>query len=186
MLKMILIQLFIFSSSLTMAKIKGDQLQETKQLLESLLPFHKKQQGQFKIDQCKTDKSKWMLLLISKQPFTEKVKFQRGCDIQGQYTTKMGIPFPVKLKLRHLENFKQVQFNFLIRLSYDPVPMIKVDMQNGKLTGKKDQIHFDVEYAAEIDPLSKEFIKNDKGGTITIDQINDKKINQTIPIKPRG
>lgn len=185
-MKKILIVLLLlnFGHTLANTQVNKSKLEETKEVLKSLLPFHKKgSKSKFLIDKCKIDKSKWMLLLIAKQPFTEKVMFNRGCHIQGQYTTKMGIPFPVKFKLQKLKNFDQVKFNFLIQLVYEPVPMIKVFMQNGTLKGPKDTIKFDLEYGAEIDPLSKEFIKKDLGGKITIKSINGKKVKQIIPIK---
>lgn len=185
-MRSVLILAFIFSFNCAWAKKKISQkkLAESKKVLQTLLPFQKHQGApNFSIEKCKTDKSKWMLLLVTKQPFTEKITFDKGCDIQGQYTAKMAVPFPVSLKLKNLKEFNHVNFNFLIQLTYEPVPMIKIFMQNGKLKGKKDSLTFDLEYAAEIDPLSKEFIKKDKGGKITIHTFNGKKIEQQLPIK---
>lgn len=183
-MKKFLIFIILLNFNSVLAKTKDKKLTETKQILKALLPFHKKGPKQiFMIDKCKIDKSKWMLLLIAKQPFTEKLMFNKGCHIQGEYTAKMGIPFPVNFKLQKLKNFDQVKFNFLIQLVYEPIPMIKVFMQNGTLKGKKDSIQFELEYAAEIDPLNKEFIKKDLGGKITIKSINGKKSKQIIPIK---
>lgn len=180
----VIILLLSFNYALANTVSQKQKLEETKRVLKTLLPFQKKgTKNTFLIDKCKIDKSKWMLLLIAKQPFTEKVMFNRGCHIQGQYTAKMGVPFPTSFKLQKLENFNHVNFNFLIQLVYEPIPMIKVFMQNGILSGKKDKIKFELDYAAEIDPLSKEFIKKDFGGKITIKAINDKKIKQIIPIK---
>tara|TARA_Y100000385_G_C12861921_1_gene537628 strand:+ start:61 stop:621 length:561 start_codon:yes stop_codon:yes gene_type:complete len=185
MKKVLLIILVLnFNNVLANTNTQKQKLEETKRVLKTLLPFQKKgTKNTFLIDKCKIDKSKWMLLLIAKQPFTEKIIFNRGCHIQGQFTAKMGIPFPTSFKLQKLENFNHVKFNFLIQLEYEPVPMIKVFMQNGILTGKKDKIKFNLEYAAEVDSLSKDFIKKDKGGKITISSINGKKMKQIIPIK---
>lgn len=181
---LLIILLLNFNNVLANTSSQKQKLDETKRVLKTLLPFQKKgTKNTFLIDKCKIDKSKWMLLLIAKQAFTEKVMFNRGCHIQGQYTAKMGIPFPTSFKLQKLENFDHVKFNFLIQLEYEPVPMIKVFMQNGVLSGKEDKIKFKLDYAAEVDPLSKEFIKKDKGGKITITSINGKKIKQIIPIK---
>lgn len=163
---------------------KNSKIEETKKVLKALLPFQgKSKNSSFKIDQCKIDKNKWTMLLLAKQSFTEKLNFNKGCHVEGQYTTKMETPFPVNFKLKNLKNFEKVNFNFLIKLIYEPVPMIKVFMNNGTLKGKKDIIKFDVDYSAEIDPLSKGFIKKDLGGNIVINSINGKKIKQKIPIK---
>lgn len=181
---LIFILLLSFHNVLANSKTNENKLEETKSILKSLLPFHKKGiKNSFLIDKCKIDKSKWMLLLITNKPFTEKIIFNKRCHIQGQYTAKMGIPFPVNFKLQKLKNFDQVKFNFLFQLVYEPIPMIKIFMQNGTLKGKKDAVKFELEYAAEIDPLSKEFIKKDKGGKITIKSINGKSIKQIIHIK---
>lgn len=172
------------------SKLESSQLIEIQKILQSLLPFHKRNQAdgtnnknRFTVDKCKIDQSKWMLLLIAKQVFTEKITFNSQCHIEGQYTAKMETPFPVHLKLKNLTNFDQIQFNFLIKLVYDPVPTIKINMQNGKLKGTDNKIHFDLDYAAQIDPLSKNFIKKDLGGKITIRSINTIKVKQVIPFK---
>jgi hypothetical protein len=176
-----LLILFTFSFALEASDAK---LEETKLLLQALMPFQKTAKAQgFSVEKCNIDKSKWMLLLITKQPFTESIKFDKDCDIEGSYTTKMGVPFPVHFKLRNLTNFSEVKFNFLIQLQYEPTPEIQIFMQNGTLTGKTDVITFDADYAAEIDPMARDFIKKDKGGHITIQTINKKKVNQKIPIK---
>lgn len=179
-----LLLLLNFNYALANTPKQDPKLEETKKVLQTLLPFNKKgAKSAFTIDKCKIDQKKWMMLLVARQPFTEKITFNQFCNIQGQYTAKMEVPFPVKFELQKLENFDQVSFNFLIKLIYEPVPMIKIYMQNGKLKGKSDTIIFDLEYEAEIDPLSKEFIKKDKGGFITIHSINGKKVKQKIKIK---
>lgn len=181
---LILVLLFNFNTALANKSAHNAKLEETKAVLKTLLPFHKKiGKNNFTVKKCKIDQNKWMLLLIAKQAFTEKVTFNKNCHIEGQYTAKMGTPFPVKLKLQKLENFDRVNFNFLIKLLYEPIPMIKIFMQNGTLKGKKDNIKFELDYAAEVDPLSKNFIKKDLGGTITIHSINGEKVKQKIPIK---
>ena len=176
--------LFIFNCHLAMAKENSNKMQQSRKVLEALLPFQKSTSTDgFSVEKCKIDKSKWMLLLVTKEPFTEKISFTQNCHIEGEYTAKMAIPFPVNFKLQKIDNFHQVKFNFLIQLLYDPIPLLKIEMQNGHLIGNKDNITFEVDYAAEIDPFSKEFIKKDKGGTITIKSINGKKVKEKFPIK---
>lgn len=183
----------IYNSALATSKAKNTisdiKISEAKSIIESLLPFRKSSlRGQFSIQGCKKDESKWMLLLIAKQPFTEKVTFNKSCHIQGTYTAKMNIPFPMNFKLKKVKNYNQVKFNFLIKLIYEPIPMIKIEMQNGTLSNKENKknksiIKFKVDYAAEIDPLSKDFIKKDLGGFIHINSINGRKTKLKYPIK---
>lgn len=174
--------LILFSSGHTFAKTK--KIDEAKEIITMLLPFQKGiKNSKFKIDQCKTDKSKWLMLLLANTPFTENIKFSKNCDIEGSYSAKREAPFPVKFKLNNLKNFNSTNFNFLINLVYEPVPMIKVQMQNGTIKGKDDKITFELKYSAQIDPLSKNFIKKDNGGTLHIKAINGKKINKNYPLK---
>jgi hypothetical protein len=173
-------------SKTTNTKLNKNKIKETKEIISALLPLQKsnaKNELKFKVDKCQIDKSKWIMLLVAKTPFTESLKFIKKCDVQGTYTAKREIPFPVNLNLKNLKNFKQVRFNFLINVIYDPTPMIKIQMQNGILNGTGNKVTFDVKYSAEIDPFSKEIIKKDNGGTLRIKTIDGVKINQEYPLK---
>jgi hypothetical protein len=181
----LLISSYSFSKSVQTKETK-QKIKEAKEVISKLLPFQKsnsKDKLKFKIDKCKIDNTKWIMMLIAKTPFTESVHFAKDCDIEGTYTAKREVPFPVKFSLKNLKNFKQANFNLLVSVIYDPVPMIKLQMKNGTIKGKDNNIKFDVSYSAEIDPLSKDFIKKDNGGTLRIKTINGMKINQKYPLK---
>jgi hypothetical protein len=184
---LLIISITLFSSnSYTKLNKDAQQLKEAKEVISKLLPFQKpnsKDKSKFKIIKCKIDNTKWLMMLITKNPFTETVSFNKACDIQGTYTAKREVPFPVKFKLKSLKNFGEAKFNLLINIIYDPIPLIKLQMQNGYLLGKDNKIKFEATYSAQIDPLSSDFIKKDNGGTLRINSINGKKINQKYPLK---
>ena len=185
--KLIFLLSFILSTeSFSKSKIDESKIKETKEIISTLLPFQKSNSKinlEFKVDKCQINKSKWIMLLVAKTPFTESLKFSKNCDVEGTYKAKREVPFPVNLKLKKLKHFKQVKFNFLINLAYEPIPMIKIQMQNGILNGTKNKITFDVSYSADIDPFSKDIIKKDNGGTLRIKTIDGIKVNQKYPLK---
>lgn len=183
MLKYILIILLNFNTVLANEANQKKKIKQTKAIIEKLMPFIQKNSNEgLKVKGCKFDQGKWIMLLISKQPFQEKISFNKNCDLKGEYTAKMESPFPVSFLLQNLENFNQVDFKFIIKLVYKPVALIKIKMIDGIIKGK-DTARYELEYSAQIDPLSKNFIKKDLGGQLTIKTINSKKINQKIKLK---
>lgn len=185
MLKYILIILLNFNTALANEANQKKKIKQTKAIIEKLMPFIQKNSDDGpKVKGCKFDQGKWIMLLLSKQPFQEKINFNKDCDLKGEYTAKMETAFPVSFSLRNISNFNQVDFKFIINLEYDPVALIKIKMIDGIIKGK-DRASFELEYSAQIDPLSKNFIKKDLGGQLTIKTINSKKINQKIKLKNR-
>lgn len=177
--------LFLFSLS-SFANTQDQKINETVALIKSLIKTKTvSKEIKFVVGKCDINKSKWAMLLLSKQSFKESIKFKKDCDAQGDFTANIETPFPVSLKLRNLKTFTDIKFNFLINLLYSPTPMIKIKMDQGHLSGKLDKIEFTANYSVEIDPLSKEIVKKDLGGIIFIKSINGKVINKSFPFKAK-
>jgi len=168
------------------SKISKAKISTVKEIVQSLMPMvgsklKSNSKSKFSVEKCAIDKKKWVMLLVAKQSFTEKISFKKLCDIQGQYTTKMGSAFPVDFKFKNVDLFNKSKFKMLIQFKYDPVPLISIDLLDGQLDGKSDKVLFSATYSAEIDPFSKKFIKKDLGGSVYIKSINGKKINKKYP-----
>jgi len=177
---------FVLFNSFSLYASDDQKIKETLSIIENLI--HKKKPSKdikFNISKCDIQKQKWLMLLLTKQSFKESIKFKKNCDIEGSFSPKMEVPFTVDLKLRNAKAYNQTSYKMKINLSYDPTPMITLSMNSGVLKSKVDTIEFSANYSAEIDPLSKEIIKKDNGGTLKIISINGKKINKSFPLKAK-
>lgn len=184
-MKLILIYTLLLSSLSVFANQK-QKINETLSIIENLL--HKKKPSKdikFNISKCDIQKQKWLMLLLTKQSFKETVKFKKDCDTEGSFTPEMEKPFLVNLKLRNTKSYTNTTFKLLINLSYDPTPNITLSMKEGELKNKTDKIEFTANYSIDIDPLSKDIIKKDKGGTLKIININGKPVNKSYPLKAK-
>lgn len=154
-----------------------------KSLIGPLLPGLKnktppKELKDFRVDGCPKHKINWMDVLMMKSKVTLDYKFQDGCDLEGSVTPKVFSKFPASFKLRHLESYNQIESQNKITGSFDSKPILKLDMSDGILTGKKGQVKFTAEYEVQIDPMKpKNPIDKNIGGEISIHEIYGEKVS---------
>lgn len=154
-----------------------------KSLIGPLLPGLKKkvppkELKDFRVDGCPKHKINWMDVLMMKSKVTLDYKFQAGCDIEGSVTPKVFSNFPASFKLRNLESYNLIESQNKITGSFDSKPILKLDMSDGVLTGKKGKVKFTAEYEVQLDPMTpKKPIGKNLGGEISITEIYGEKVN---------
>jgi len=130
---------------------------------------------------CTFQKDKWMGMILTKQSFEEKIKFNKSCDLQGNFTVKMDTPFPVNLEVRGLKGYKRILSNLMFNIAFEENVVLNLAMKNTVLKGSKDLV-FDLEYALYFDPTPKDPFKKHKGGKLYIKRHGKTKINKTYPL----
>jgi hypothetical protein len=132
---------------------------------------------------CKLQKDKWALMLLSKEPFVETVKFNKSCDLQGQFTVKMNTYFPVNLKVRNFKQFNAINSDVKISVSFtDSDTLLRLDLKKSKLVGNK-ALDFNLDYTVAIDPFSKPIIKKHIGGKLFVSKFGGQKFYKSYPLK---
>jgi hypothetical protein len=153
-----------------------------KLLIAPLLPGLKtktlpKELKNFRVDGCPKQKINWMDVLMMKSKVTLEYKFQEGCDIEGSVTPKVFADFPVNLKLRNLESYHQIEAQNKVTGSFESKPVLRLDMTEGVLTGKKGTVKFTSQYEVQIDPSKpKKLVDKNLGGEISITEIYGEKV----------
>lgn len=171
--------LFILSLSFSANAAPQTQI---KSLLKSLFPFISANKSSvIKTHNCKIDKQKWTMLLLTQQTFKQTFKFAKGCDLDGTIHPKLNAPFPINLKVRKLKNYQSIKALGKISLDYKEEAVLSVELKKAHVTGKKSA-KFDIDYAVVIDPLSEKIIKKHKGGSLHIKSLNGKAINKKIKL----
>lgn len=153
---------------------------ELMSLLSSIVPGHKN--TKIKTHGCSFQKEKWTLMLISKEPFKETIQFNKNCDLQGSFTAKMSEFFAVKLQIKNIESYKQINAKMKIDLVFDQTgTVLKAQLQDALAHGKKP-VHFNADYSVLLDPFSSPILKKHIGGKLFVKSIGLKKIYKTYPL----
>jgi len=173
--------LFFFAVSMNSFQVKASNLDpELEKLINSTIGKHK---SALNTEQCNIQKEKWALILLTKQPFVENIKFKKGCDIEGSFTVKSDEFFPIKLKLRNLNNFNSYKAQMKFKVFFTDEAILKLKLEKAELLGKK-LIYFKLDYSVVIDPMNPEaIIKKHLGGNLSITTKDHKKVIKTYKLK---
>ena len=137
----------------------------------------------FVVKKCDDKPIRWLGLAFMKQGFDASYRFANKCDVQGKFSPKMDVPFPVDFELRHLEKFNRVKFNLTITAapSGDGVKY-RLSAVEGVLSSSEETVKFHGHYFLLVNPYKKQAVESNEGGEITVESVNDKPINQTSQI----
>lgn len=169
--------------SLTLASNIASANQDAIEVIKTLLPG-KKITSKIKTEGCQFKKQKWLESLLTSASFTEKISFNKDCDLQGEHTVAPNKPFPINLAIRSFKGYERLLTNFLYKIEFKEKPELIIQMKNAILKGK-ETIVFDMNYSLEVDIMSKDPLQKDKGGQIIIKKISNKVVNKTVPFKMR-
>ena len=169
--------LLLFCSLFVLSEARAEL--DINALLKKIDPELIKSSKNFKTEGCELQKEKWAGLLFIQTSFIETVKFSKTCDIQGTFTPKVNEFFPLKVKLRNLGKYSQLQTQIKTRIYYAEAALLTVDLKDATLSGKASK-KFSLDYTSEIDPLDpNNFIKKSKGGKLIL---KTSKGNKTYPL----
>lgn len=161
--------------------VKAATEKETIELVKSLIPSLGEPTS-VKTSGCAFQKKAWTNSLLTQKSFQEKIVFNETCDIQGSYQVAPHKFFPLNYKIRHHQSFDTLASTFKYGVVFADKPTLKIEMKNAKLTGKK-LIKFSFVYEIYVNPVEKNPLAKHKGGKLYIDQIDQKKIGKTYPVK---
>ena len=120
--------------------------------------------------------------MLTKQSFTETIKFNAQCDLQGQYIVEMDKFFPINLEIRNLKEFKRLISNIKFAIVFEEMPVLKVEMKDSILKGVEN-LTFDMNYAITVDVMNKNPLQKHKGGTLFLKRKGNTMLNKKIPLK---
>ncbi|MCT4641781.1 MAG: hypothetical protein N4A33_05735 [Bacteriovoracaceae bacterium] len=164
--------LFYFTLILS-SLANASKIDQTSRIIRGIIT--QKSSKTINVKNCTYNKEKWAMLLITKQSFKETLKFNKGCDIEGQYVTKMEHFFNVPLKIRNKE-FQKIKFDLKIEIEFKNDMILKLSFKNGQLHRHKDIFQFKGSQSFIIDPLNPDkIIKRNLGGSIHITHNKEKK-----------
>jgi len=165
----IIINLFV---SLSFANEK--ELDEAITYIKNIIT--KKSSNQLKTKSCDIQKEKWLGLFLSKTSFTENIKYNKACDLQGSFKPQMDKYFKVPLIIRD-KKFKGITFESKMKLSFEKQMTLNLNVKNGVLTSHKNKkFNFNANQTLILDPLNtKEPIKKSKTGTLNVSYKGTKK-----------
>ena len=182
MIKILLLAIVISTNTFALTKEQNAAADASADFIRSFIASVKTKKLKAKVDSCPFDKSKWLVLLLSGNSFTEKLVFTKDCDLEGTYKPVKGSLFPVRLEVRNVPEFNKVDFNFLINLDYGLKPVVKLNMKNGSATGSKNKVTFEANYEGTIDISSQELKPTNQKGAVLIKTVNGQKINKSYPL----
>jgi hypothetical protein len=136
-----------------------------------------KSDQEFRIDGCDQKKIDWMGVILMRETATLNYKFKKYCDIEGTITPKVFQSFPVKLKLRNIKSYSQVESQNKITANLEQKPILNLEMEEGLLSGKDAKVKFTATYKVQINPVADDTIEKNLGGELRIIEINGKKTN---------
>ena len=150
---------------------KQQQSKHLNTILSALAPELKssKELKEFKSQGCELQKQKWVLMLITKQSFDEKLKFSKTCDIQGNFSPKASEFFPIDFKLRGLKDVSRLKALVQITVVFGKETKLKLELNKASYYNQKNilQKEFALTYSFEIDPFNPQnFLKKDLGGSL--------------------
>lgn len=189
MMKKILFILVLMLSQTIYAKNESSQVKKSlKALLGPIIqkPFKdsKALLGDFSIDKCEAQKINWMDVILMRGSAALNYKFKPGCDIEGTVVPAVIRPFPVDLKLKHLQDFHRLESENKIIPSIESKPLMNLEVRSARLSGKRGVVKFEADYAVRIDPMKKEdMVEENLGGEIRITEIYGKPVSIKEKIK---
>lgn len=133
-------------------KLYSEALNIIRELIK-ISEFNKDQNlatASFKNDNCQGKRSDWMKLFLMKRSFTHTYKFGQECDLQGTWTPKLDEFFTANFKLKDLKEFNQVSFKLKFDVQKSPKQIIKFDLKEGMLKGKKHTFKFVADYQGDV------------------------------------
>ena len=154
---------------------------ETINLVKSLIPSLG-QPSDIKTAGCAFKKEAWTNSLLTQKSFQEKIVFNKNCDLQGSYQVAPHKFFPLNYKIQGHKNFNSISSTFKYGVVFEDKPTLRIEMKNAVLKGKK-LVKFTFLYEIYVNPIDKDPLAQHKGGKIYIDQIDQKKIGKSIPVK---
>jgi hypothetical protein len=164
------------SSGTKTADKKSSPNRRVIEILKGILPFSTKSKNasSFDVSACGGNQAKWIGLFVFEKSFTESYAFKKGCDIKGSMSPKSEKPFEASFKLRNLGKFTHVKLTMVITLLKKALPEMIVEVKKGELFSPAGKLKFKADYAVVINPLKKDLIHENKGGSITILDDNNK------------
>lgn len=159
-----------------------------KALIQPLLPGKKKALSKiyssFRIDLCEKHQVNWGDVLLKQTPVTLQYKFKDGCDVQGEISPKILLPFEAKLEIRNLGPYTEVVSQNKISASFESKPILNLEMRSGSLKSKKGDVKFEADYQVRINPMNKANpVEENLGGVIKIKEILGQKVSIKESIK---
>jgi hypothetical protein len=164
--------ILLIATSLSSTTFANNSKENIKKLINGLLINKAKNpvdtDSKFKVNGCQVQQEKWLQLLVTNQTFKEEIKFGKDCDIQGSVSPSIGKSFPAIFTIRNLDKFKEIRYDMLIELKYDPKPTLTTEFKNAKLHSPDEVIEFSAKNSAIINPFDPNFIEKDLGTVIDI------------------
>lgn len=160
-----------------MTYAKTTELDMAIKYVESLIK--KENQKDLKTSGCKINKGKWLQSVLTKESFTEKISFNKECDLQGSFKVQIGKFFNVPLKIRN-KKFDKTNFKIKFDILYEKVMKLVVTIKDGFLfSHKKQEFKFDTKQSFKVDPFNqKEPIVPLKKGVLNVSYLKSKKTIQ--------
>lgn len=151
-------------------------------LLRALVKGGQPKHASFNTKKCQTNILNWMMFFMLQKPILQVYNFAQHCDIEGSFSPKIDVPFPVSLKLKNFDGYDSVQMQ--IKMTLDPKKQLKIEALDGTLTGYKT-VKFKGSYFLDVRLSSKKLKVKNKGGHILIYEVDGKvvEVNQEIFVK---
>lgn len=164
-------------------KLYSEALSIIRELIK-ISEFNKDQNlatASFKNNNCQGKRSDWIKLFLMKRSFTHTYKFGQNCDLQGTWTPKLEEFFKANFKLKDLKEFNQVSFKLKFDVQKSPKQIIRFDIKEGILKGKKHTFKFVADYQGDVN-LNKTMRQrvlnfNNQRGEVHFTEHNGKEIS---------
>jgi len=160
---------------------------DVEQLLDALITGLSKRQNLSKIHKLKDFSVKGCqrpkinpqdLILMKESARTIHLKFSKDCDLEGEIKPLIFVGFPIMLKIKDFDEFHTVKSQNKITASFDSKPILTLTTTDGEFISKKGSLKFILNYQVRINPTTtKNQIEENLGGTITVTEAFNKKIN---------
>lgn len=178
-LTLLLLMTFSFQTIAT-----TDNSQHLRVIFKNLVPqLTQKQLNEFKYKDCAIQKEKWAMLVATKIPFEETIKFNANCDLMGTFIAKMDEFFPLSLKVKSLPSVALIKGKMKISIVFTTKTVLKLEFGQATYYNEKEKLmkSFQLVYSFEIDPLNpQKIIKEDLGGKL--DLLEKGKITKSIKL----
>lgn len=149
--------------------------------IKALIPGISSSKNMIRTHGCAYQKEKWLAIILTKEPFTEVISYNKDCDIAGKYTVKMDQYFPVKLTVKNQKEIKSISGKLKFEVVFEDQPLLKIQMQDMLLKSTKD-IKFNLSYGVYLNPMDANPLQNHKGGELFVRSIGSKKIYKRFPL----
>jgi len=136
--------------------------------------------SKIKTSACKIQEAKWLGILIMREGFAESLKFNKECDLQGNFTVEYNKTFPIKLKVKDQKILKNITGNIHLNIEFGKRTELVIDLK--KIILKELKKTFSYTHKFELDPFSTPPLKSDLGGVLIMH--SDK--NKVIKVAPKS